>query len=165
MKQRQIHEQREQRKVNIARLQAQIDCNNVLLPRIKEFAAALSSESAPLAYFNSHVEQLQQNPSKDCPPGNDSSRIEQTYDGMLINLYRQVVEDCKNKVPSASVPPSERDENLGQAITAGMQFHCIRLKETIDDDAKELEEEIKEQKKHITSDDLHDGFSSKVRFI
>jgi cell division cycle protein 37 len=36
------------------------------------------------------------------------------------------------------------------------------LKETIDKDIEKLAEEEKEQKKHITSDDLHEGFDSKV---
>jgi cell division cycle protein 37 len=162
MKQRQIHEQREQRKHKINHLKAQIDCNNVLLPRIKELTAELTSHPSPLARFNSAVEQLQKNPSKDCPPGNDGTKIEQTYDGMLINLYRQVVEDSKNKVSSSNVPDSERDEKLGEIIKAGMKLHCEKLQETIEKDAKELEVEVNEQKKRITSDDIHDGFSNTV---
>ncbi|KAK7056884.1 hsp90 co-chaperone Cdc37 [Paramarasmius palmivorus] len=161
-KQRDIHEKRETRKHKIASLRAQIDCNTVLLPRIKEIYAALSTPSAvpPTVYFNNLVEQLEKNPSKDCPPGNDPSKLEHTYDGMILNLLQQVSAQAKQKVKDASVLESEKEEKLAQELTEGMKFHCEELKKTIDRDQAELETEMKEQKKHITSDDLHDGFSS-----
>ena len=59
-KQRDIHEKREARKYKIAQLEAQIACNNVLLPRIKEIAAALASDKLDkprTVYFNTLVEQ------------------------------------------------------------------------------------------------------------
>ncbi|KAF8889997.1 hypothetical protein CPB84DRAFT_1785134 [Gymnopilus junonius] len=42
-----------------------------------------------------------------------------------------------------------------------MVIHVKQLTETIERDQKELEEQIAEQKKHITSEDIHEGFSSK----
>jgi cell division cycle protein 37 len=46
-----------------------------------------------------------------------------------------------------------------------LEVHVKRLGETIEKDEKELEREEKEQKKHITSDDLHEGFENKVRAL
>ncbi|KAF9267359.1 hsp90-like protein [Marasmius fiardii PR-910] len=163
-KQRDIHEKREVRKQKIATLNAQIDCNNVLLPRIREIYANISDPSSstpPTAYFNSLVEKLEKNPSKDCPPGNDPSKPEHTYDGMILNLLQQVSAKAKQELQDSSVLESEKQDKLAQALVAGMRFHCEELKKTIDRDANELEEEMKEQKKHITSEDLHDGFSNK----
>ncbi|ESK90442.1 hsp90 co-chaperone cdc37 [Moniliophthora roreri MCA 2997] len=162
-KQRDIHEKREARKDKIASLRAQIDCNTVLLPRIREIRTNLTTPASipPTTYFNNLVEQLEKNPSKDCPPGNDPSKLEHTYDGMILNLLQLVSQQAKEKIKDASVLDNEKDEKLAQGLIDGMEFHCEELKKTIDRDQAELEAEEKEQKKHITSDDLHEGFSSK----
>ncbi|KAJ7147051.1 Cdc37 N terminal kinase binding-domain-containing protein [Mycena crocata] len=163
-KQRDIHEKREQRKVKIEHLRAQIACNNVLHPRIQSIQASLASSESDkprTAYFNSLVEQLEKNPSKACPPGNDPTKPEQTYDGMLLSLLRQVGEAAKVAVKEAGVSDDQREERIGKALAEGMAEHVVRLKQTIDDDSKTLEEEEAEQKKHITSEDMHDGFANK----
>ncbi|KAJ7175943.1 Cdc37 N terminal kinase binding-domain-containing protein [Mycena filopes] len=163
-KQRDIHEKREQRKANIAHLHAQIACNHVLYPRIQAIQSTLESPDSDkprTVYFNALVEQLQRNPSKECPPGNDPSQVEQTYDGMLLSLLHQVGEAANTAVKEAGATGDQREEKLGKALADGMKEHVVRLKETIDKDTKTLEEEEKEQKKHITSEDMHDGFSNK----
>ncbi|KAF7288542.1 Hsp90 co-chaperone Cdc37g [Mycena chlorophos] len=164
-KQRDIHEKREARKYKIGQLEAQIACNNVLLPRIKEIATTLASDKLDkprTVYFSSLVEQLEKNPSKACPPGNDPSKPEHTYDGMLLSLLHKVGDDAKNAVKEAGVvADDEREERLGKALAKGMADHAVQLKETIDNDEKTLADEVKEQKKHITTEDLHDGFSNK----
>jgi cell division cycle protein 37 len=81
---------------------------------------------------------------------------------MLLSLLKQVGEDAKVKVKDAGVTEADRDEKLAKALANGMAEHVKRLKETIDKDIEKLAEEEKEQKKHITSDDLHEGFDSKV---
>ncbi|KAF8631695.1 hypothetical protein AX15_002244 [Amanita polypyramis BW_CC] len=167
-KQRDIHEKREARKQKIAYLHAQIDCNNVLLPRIKEIeeklARSVSDSSGgekPTVYFNALVERLEKQPSKECPPGNDSSKLEQTYDGMLLSLLRKVVDEAKTKVNEDGVPDGEREEKIGINLVEKMKVHVKQLGEVIEKDKQELETEIKEQKKHITSEDLYEGFESK----
>ncbi|KAF8061702.1 Cdc37 N terminal kinase binding-domain-containing protein [Lyophyllum atratum] len=163
-KQRDIHEKREMRKHQIAKLRAQIACNNVLLPRITEIANTLSNpapSTPPTAYFNSLVEQLEKNPSRDCPPTNDPTKLEQTYDGMLLSLLKQVGEEARHKVKEAGTPEAEREEKIAKFLASGMADHVKRLKETIDRDTAELEKEEAEQRKHITTDDIHEGFSSK----
>ncbi|KAF9485816.1 hsp90-like protein [Pholiota conissans] len=163
MRQRQIHEQREMRKYNIKNLTAQIACNEVLLPRIKKIHADLSSppSSTPApAYFNALVDQLQTNPSPDCPPGNDATKIEQTYDGMLLSLLKMVGEKSKDKVKEAGVLEADKEERLAKDLVAEMEVHIKQLGETIEKDKKDLASELAEQKKHITMDDLHEGFES-----
>ncbi|KAJ6585071.1 hsp90-like protein [Mycena capillaripes] len=163
-KQRDIHEKRETRKANIEHLSAQIACNKVLYPRIQSIQSSLEtpdSDKPRTVYFNSMVEQLERNPSKDCPPGNDPNQLEQTYDGMLLSLLRQVGDGANVAVKEAGVADDQREERISKALAEGMKEHVVRLKETIDNDEKKLEEELKEQKKHITSEDMHDGFTNK----
>lgn len=164
-KQRDIHEKREMRKHKIQTLKAQIACNQVLLPRITEIEKTLknppSSITAP-AYFSSLVEKLRTNPSRDCPPGNDPTKLEHTYDGMLLSLLTMVSEKSKEKLKEGHVSGEDIAQKLAKELAAEMGVHVKQLSETIDRDQKELEQEQQEQKKHITMDDLHDGFESKV---
>ncbi|KAJ6508692.1 Cdc37 N terminal kinase binding-domain-containing protein [Mycena sanguinolenta] len=163
-KQRDIHEKREARKAKIDHLHAQIACNNVLYPLIQSIQASLETPEADkprTVYFNSLVEKLETNPSNECPPGNDPSKLEQTYDGMLLSLLHQVGDAAKDAFKESGAAEYQREEWIGKALADGMKEHVVRLKETIDNDSKELEEEIKEQKKHITSEDMHDGFANK----
>lgn len=164
-KQRDIHEKREIRKEKIKHLQAQIGCNKVLLPRIKEIYSKLvdqSSSVSPTVYFNSLVEQLQTNPSRDCPPGNDPTKPEQTYDGMMLSLLKMVSDKAKERVKQADILGAEKETRLAKELGIEVATHVQQLGDTIDKNEKELDDELKEQKKHITSDDLHDGFDSKV---
>jgi cell division cycle protein 37 len=110
------------------------------------------------------VEQLETKPSRDCPPGNDPSKLEQTYDGMLLSLLKQVGEESRIKIKEAGVLEADREPKLAKALATGMEEHAKRLADTIKKDIAALETEEKEQKKHITSDDMHDGFENKVSF-
>jgi cell division cycle protein 37 len=167
MMQRNIHQKRDDRNRKIATLEAQIACNQVLLPRITEIADNLSSHkhSEPATiYFNNLVSKLQANPSKDCPPGNDPNKLEQTYDGMLLSLLKMVTEKAKQRVQEAGVVgDAEKKERLEKELQAEMKMHVTQLSETIEKDQKELELEEAEKKKKITMDDMHEGFDSKVR--
>lgn len=164
-KQRDIHEKREVRKHKIKTLGAQIACNQVLLPRIEKIHKDLSNppDATPApAYFNSLVDRLQINPSRDCPPGNDPKKLEQTYDGMLLSLLKMVGEKSNEKVKESGAIESDRQEKLTKALISEMEFHVKNLAETISKDQTDLVTEEAEQKKHITSDDMHDGFESHV---
>lgn len=115
-------------------------------------------------YFNNLIEKMQANPSKECPPGNDPNKIEQTYDGMILNLLQQVADQARKKVKeSNATTDSEKEERATKEIHDGLAFHVAELGKEIARHEKELEEELKEQKKHITMDDIHEGFSTKVR--
>lgn len=137
----------------------------MLLPRITKIAATLgdpaASPPAPV-YFNSLVEQLEKNPSRDCPPGNDPTKLDHTYDGMLLRLLAQVGEEARVKVKEDGVSEADREAKLAKALASGMEEHVKRLSATIKKDTATLDAEEKEQKKHITSEDMHDGFENKV---
>ena len=165
MKQRDIHDKRELRKHKINTLKAQIACNTVLLTCIKRFHAdvgsSLSSTSAP-AYFNAFVARLQTNPSPDCPPGNDPTKLEQTYDGMLLSLLKMVAETAAERVKELGTPEADKDTKLTEELADEMEVHVKRLGEAIQKDETELDTEEAELRKHITMD-LHEGFESHVR--
>lgn len=81
---------------------------------------------------------------------------------MLLELLTQVSAQAKDKIKDASILESEKEDKLSKALADGLKFHVDHLGETIKKDEAELVNEEQEQKKHITSDDLHDGFSNKV---
>jgi cell division cycle protein 37 len=146
-------------------LKAQIACNQVLLPRIKEIADKLASpsDSTPATvYFNGLIDKLQNNPSRDCPSGNDPKKLEQTYDGMLLSLLKMVVEKAKERANEAGVLESEKDDRLEKELKAEMLVHVRQLGGTIEKDQNELDLELAEKNKKITTEDLHEGFESKV---
>ena len=58
---------------------------------------------------------------------------------------------------------SEREERLGKELATEMAKHVKQLGEMIERDKKELADEVAEQKKKITTDDIHEGFESHVR--
>lgn len=154
------------RNQKIGNLKAQIACNQVLLPRIKEIAdkVASPSDSTPATvYFNALIDKLQNNPSRDCPPGNDPNKLEQTYDGMLLSLLKLVVEKAKERVNKAGVLESEKEDRLQKELTSEMLIHVQQLGETVEKDQLELDTELAEKSKRITTEDIHDGFESKVR--
>lgn len=141
----------------------------MLLPRIEEIYSNLTNQSSSVsatAYFNSLVEQLQAKPSRDCPPGNDPTKLEQTYDGMVLSLLKMVGDMAKEKVKQADVLGAEKETRLAKELGVEVATHVQQLGDTIVKDQKELDGEVDEQKRHITSDDLHEGFDSKVsRFL
>jgi len=164
-KQRDIHEKREARKHKIGQLEAQVACNKVLLGRIKDIATALDEPAKaggapPTAYFSSLVQRLETAPSKDCPPGNDPSKREHTYDGMLLNLLQRVTQDVKEKIKGLNLDEKEKDARSGAELAAQMRWHVEKLAETIVKDGEEAEREKEEQKRKITSEDIHEGFET-----
>lgn len=150
-KQRSIHEEREARKHKISALQAEISCNDVLAPRLHDFRAKLDSADGGLKYFQQSVERLQTNPSPEAPPTN--AKDQPTYDAMLLSLLLQVWGDAK------SLPADEQEV----AVLSGVDKHIAQLVEHTKNLEKDLAAEEKEQRKHITSEDIHEGFDSKVR--
>ena len=81
---------------------------------------------------------------------------------MVLSLLKMVSEKAKDKVKQADVVGAEKDARLAKELGVEVLIHVQQLGDTIDKNQKELDEELKEQKKHITSDDLHEGFDSKV---
>ena len=152
-KQRDIHEKREQRKMRIHDLESKLALSKFLNPRIEKIIAEV--QEGGKARFSSITEQLNTNPSPDKPPGNAPNQP--TYDMMLHELMLQVWKGVKDAGGTGE------DTNLTDKLVAGLRDALEKQHQDDIQNEKDLEYERKEQKKHITSDDVHDGFdSSKV---
>lgn len=148
-KQRDIHEKREARRLKISALHAEIACNGVLSPRLHSIRATLGSADGGLKYFEQLVEKLQTQPSPEAPPTN--AKDQPTYDAMMLSLLLQVWDGAK------SLPADEREA----AVLSGLDKHIKQLADHTKKLEKDLADEEHEQKKHITSEDIHEGFESK----
>lgn len=141
------------RKLHIAQLKADIACNDVLQPRLVQIAAGVASKGP--AEFSSLVERFRTNPSPEAPPTNAPEQ--KTYDEMLLSLMMSVWEKVKES------GAGKDDPKLGDKLVEGLNTHVKLIKEHQTKLKKDLESEEAEQKKKITSDDIHEGFESKVR--
>ena len=74
------------RKMRIAALKADIACNEVLEPRLKQMIADVEAKGP--AEFSALVERFKTNPSKDAPPTDAPGQ--KTYDEMLLSLMLSV---------------------------------------------------------------------------
>lgn len=151
-KQRDIHEKREARKVRIAQLQADLACNDVLEPRIKQIAKDVEAQGP--SHFSQLVDRLKTQPSPEKPPTNAPNQ--KTYDEMVLSLLLGVWEDAKKEGVDKDSP------RLGEVLVQGLQKHVQQLAEHQTKMRKDLATEEAEQKKKITSDDIHEGFDSHV---
>ncbi|KAF8606992.1 hypothetical protein BDV93DRAFT_436861 [Ceratobasidium sp. AG-I] len=147
-KQRDIHEKREQRKQRIHDLQSRLELSKVLNPRIEQIISDVQAEGKER--FSSITEQLKVNPSPDKPAGDAPNQP--TYDMMLHELMLQVWNSVKDSGTTAE------DSNLSDKLIAGLRDALKKQHEDDIQNQKDLEVELKEQKKHITSDDVRDGF-------
>ncbi|KIO02661.1 hypothetical protein M404DRAFT_27578, partial [Pisolithus tinctorius Marx 270] len=168
-KQRDIHERREARKLRIAAFQAEIACNNVLAPRLKRIRERFTGETTDntqtteqwaedsedvrtltgLPLFQHLVERLETSPSSAAPPTN--AKNQPTYDAMVLSLLLQIYDEAK------PLPSDEQEK----AILSCLDRHISQLADHTKKLEKDLEEEVREQKKHITSEDIKEGWENK----
>ena len=157
-KQRDIHEKREARKHKIVSLKIEIDSNEILLNRLKTISESLAATDSPTKTFSSIVQVLKENPSPDAPPVNSLGQAPTiTFDAMILSLLLQVSEAAKK-----SAQDDTSDDVIGKALIKGVNDHILKLGETTEGHRRELAAEEKERAKHITTEDIHEGFSSKV---
>ncbi|KAG8969509.1 hsp90 co-chaperone Cdc37 [Tulasnella sp. 419] len=150
-KQRDIHEKREARKLRIQALEGAITRDARILERLDEIIPQVEAGGAPK--FSSVVEQLKTKPSSETPPFPAGPKGEVlTYDALLLNLMLQVFETVKTNEAGHG--------DIGDKLVVALKSHKGRVIEAKESAAKDLEAEIKERDKYITSDDIHDGFSS-----
>lgn len=84
---------------------------------------------------------------------------------MLLSLLQGVAESTNKKIKEAGVTAADKEEKLSKALADEMKMHVKQLGETIEKNKNEVANEEAEQKKHITSEDMHDGFDSKVNML
>lgn len=76
---------------------------------------------------------------------------------MLLSLLLQVWEEAKKNGITGD------DPRLHDALTQGLKQHVAKMAEHQEKLKQELEKELAEQKKKITSEDIHTGWDSHVR--
>jgi len=152
-KQRDIHEKREARNHRIEELEAEVACNEVLLTRLRAFQRELTQSGK--SHFSSEVERLRKSPSPDAPKTNAPKPV--PYDEMILRLLEKIANEALEKAGSGS------DEGaLEKVLVEQLDFHVKKLGDVTEERRKEKDELLEEKAKHITMDDIHDGFSSKV---
>lgn len=124
--------------------------NASLLLRMRELTRATQADGAP--FVARTIGQLRASvPDYDNPKKLESGE-QPSEDHMVLNLLIQVVNAAQ-----------KNDENdSAQALVQELQSHEARLVERQAQVVIEKAAEEKEQKRHITSDDLHMGFESKT---
>jgi cell division cycle protein 37 len=148
-KQRDVHEKREQRKQKIARLMSELEMNSVLEPRLASLAKSTKEEGVP--FFERHVKQLREQPRADKPQGSTGP----SYDEMVLSLLIQISDRVKQRGVDQKDLPDELAKQLDE--------HRADLIKRTDDAKREVAGEEEEMTKHITSEDLRDGWNSGVR--
>ncbi|KAI0252376.1 Cdc37 N terminal kinase binding-domain-containing protein [Lactifluus subvellereus] len=149
-KQRDIHEKREARNHRITELEAEVACNDVLLTRLRAFRPQLA-QSGP-SRFSSEVERLHTNPSPEAPPTKAPNPV--SYDGMILRLLETIAKEAQERAGSDQ-------DKLEKLLEERLDVHLQKLSDVTEERRKERETLLKEKAKHITMDDLHDGFESK----
>ena len=143
-------------------MKAEIEVNDVLLPRLRTITEEVHGSPDAPAQFNRIVTKLRTSPSPDAPNipeeslGAKQKRV--TYDEMLLSLLMKVYEDARAK----GLIESGKEERLREALIADLKSHVSRLGEHTAQLKKDLENEEQEKSKKITSEDLHDGWDSHV---
>ena len=127
--------------------------NGVLYPKIVDFTKQVEKGGSDA--FSSIVERLRTQPSPDAPAPDSPIR----YDDMLLDLMNSILEECKKE----EVDVSDKTK-LGETLVRKLKGHQLQIQAR----QKLLEDETEKQKtergKKITSEDIHEGFSSSVRF-
>ena len=128
--------------------------NNTLLPRLDDVISKFTSEGIP--YFERQVSQLSAkkgDPNAERPKGSNPGQP--SYDDMVLALMTTVASEVKEK---GLKDTSDRTSQLEETLKS----HRRQLKERTDECQKEIDKEEVEQRKHITSEDIHDGFDTSV---
>ncbi|KAH9824798.1 hypothetical protein DFH28DRAFT_941760 [Melampsora americana] len=148
MKQRKIHQEREERKMRIESLKHEATLNHKLLKEMKDLIQ--QAESDGIQSIRKTASQLSATGGSVPPSENKEPTIEQ----MVFNLLTQILSKVEKDKPDVS------DED--QACIKELNFHYTRLSEREEKRKVELVQEEAEAKKHITSEDVHDGFDVSV---
>jgi cell division cycle protein 37 len=96
---------------------------------------------------------LRTNPSPEAPQTNAPKAV--SYDEMVLRLLETVAKEAREQAGSDQ-------GKLEKLLEERLDFHVKKLSEVTSERRKESETLLKEKAKHITMDDLHDGFDSKV---
>ncbi|WVF70201.1 hypothetical protein IAT40_004989 [Kwoniella sp. CBS 6097] len=181
-KQRDIHEKREQKKLQIAKLKSELELNSVLRPRIESVISGTSSKGVD--HYRAVQRRLKEQPSDEKP--NTGSPNQPTYDMMMGQLLSDVFREAAWIVDGAVVKngvvfqdgkkvdektgspswaegmtlPDNKKDSLAVALEERLTWHIKELDRRSAEVKKEIEKEEAEQNKKITSEGIHEGWSS-----
>ncbi|KIW00529.1 uncharacterized protein PV09_07887 [Verruconis gallopava] len=158
-KQAQIHQQRAQRKHNIATLKYERIVNDGMIDRIDRLLTVLkshraaSSQSADELVFQSLIESAG-DPKEDQPPPppqgvHQNVKEQPVYSKMMATLVDQVKKEV--------VEPNKDGDDF-EAYIRGITEHRTKIEGLQRDLNTKLAELEAEEKRYITSDDIHTGF-------
>ena len=163
-KQAKIHQERAQRKHHITTLQYERIINDGLMLRIDRLLTALKSHKADTAQsadelvFQALIESAGDQALDRPPPPPEGVHTHVKEDVSYSKMMAGLIDQVKTEVDE-----SKTDKRLDGFIT-GIQSHRTKVEGLQGELYKKLEELEKEEKKHITSDNLHTGFDfSNVR--
>lgn len=182
-KQRDIHEKREARKLLIKKLHSELDLNNVLRPRIQSVIDGVKDKGVD--YYRSVQRRIKEQPSDEKP--DTGAPNQPTYDMMLGQLLSDLWRESawlidgdakvengvvtkggkrleeKDGAPAwsneATIPDGKK-EAMAKTLLERLQYHIAELDKRSEAVKKEVAKEEEEMNKKITSDTIHDGFSS-----
>lgn len=108
-------------------------------------------------YFERRVSELAAIKDRpDAPKPATGNPNQPSYDNMLHALMTTVVDEVKKANPSTISDKSERSKALEETL----KTHRRQLMERTEQCKKDIEKEEAEAKKHITSEDMHEGWSA-----
>lgn len=93
------------------------------------------------------------NPSPDAPKTNAPKQI--SYDEMILRLLETIANEAREAAGSDQ-------GKLEKVLEERLEFHVNKLSEVTEERRKDKDDLLKEKSKHITMDDIHEGFESKV---
>lgn len=158
-KQAQIHQQREQRRLNIKTLKYERIINDGLLSRIEKLLTSFKekegSSSNPEEVIFSTLMELASNPEDDQPPSppegvHTQEKEQPKYSQMMSSLVDQVKAEVEESKP----------DNVFEAYVKGVQGHKDKVQELQKELLTKLAELEKEEGSKITSESIHTGFDT-----
>jgi cell division cycle protein 37 len=96
---------------------------------------------------------LRTNPSPEAPKTNAAKPV--PYDEMILRLLETIANEAREKAGSDQ-------GQLVKILEERLDFHVKKLSDVTEERRKEMDTLVKERSKHITMDDIYDGFDSKV---
>jgi cell division cycle protein 37 len=127
----------------------ELEMNGVMVPRIDEVLQQLDKEGS--AYLEREAGRLRASKDQAKPKGSTGP----SYDEMMASLLLQVAQQVREN----KIADDKRDETLRK----GVKTHRQQLVDRTEEIKKEIAHEEAEARKHITSEDMHEGFSVGVR--
>lgn len=155
-KQRDIHEKREQRKLKLKQFEVEVPMNASLIARMDSLVSSTQADGAQ--FISNEVQRLKAALPYKYEDKKFVEGEQPTEDHMIVSLLSQVINEAQKKEQAAGKGEAGRDARL----VAELEWHKKRLLDRQEEIKKETAEIEAEQKKWITSDDIHTGWDSKT---